>query len=236
MRYAWYAVGMIALIGMAGCSQLPGAPAAAPTSTPAPTPTPVSVFGVTPTVAPAPVVYRPTPTPEPDSIPVHIARPPDPEEAVIERRCFFPDTSVPDGLMQPLADIVNKHTTRTVVTDRGTLRVEVGYFVDFYRGSLDDAHKSIPTPVPTAWDPDLMNHPFLTHDPVHLPPESHVVIRNEDSWKFTLYGLVPVHAYHGEGLWVLRAEATMNPDTCESELERLVAGPDEIVLYPEDET
>ncbi len=237
MRLAWYAVGMIALTGMLGCSQLPGAPAPAPTSTPQPTPTPVSVLSATPTAVPAPVVYRPTPTPEPDSIPLstRVPVPKDPDVIAIERRCFYPDTSIPDDLMQPLADIVDKHTTRTVVTDRGTFRVEVGYFIDFQRWHLDDAHKPIPTPTPTAWDPDLMNHPFLTHDPVHLPPASHVVVRNEDSWKFTLYGLMPVHAYYGEGMWVLRAEATMNPDTCESELERVVAGPDEIVLYPEDE-
>ena len=107
--------------------------------------------------------------------------------------------------------------------------------MDFQHGSLDDAHKPIPTPTATAWDPDLMNHPFLMSDPVHVPPGAHVAVRNEDSREFTLYGLMPVHAYYGEGFWVLRAEVTMNPDTCESELERVVAGPDEVLLFSEDE-
>lgn len=240
-----YAVVMSSALLLLACSQLPGAPAPAPTATPRPTPSPAPVFNPTPVPSTGPVIFRSTPTPSPvpasafsatagtGLVPTTI--PPNPEEAAIERRCFYPDTSIPDDLMQPLADIVDRHTTRTVVTERGTFRVEVGYFVDFNRWHLDDAHKPIPTPTPTAWDPDLINHPFLTHDPVHLPPESHVVVRNEDSWKFTLYGLMPVHAYHGGGVWTLRTEATMNPDTCESELERVVAGPDEVVFFPEDE-
>ena len=241
MFLAQYCLGFLILtiiLSLLGCSQLPGAPAPAPTSTPQATSTPIPVFSATPTAVPAPVVYRPTPTPDPYSIPVSVPVPTskDPIVIAIERRCFYPDTSIPNDLMQPLAEIVDKHTTRTIATGRGTFRVEVGYFMDFHHGSLDDAHKPITTPTPTAWDPDLMNHPFLTHDPVHLPPGSHVVVRKEDSWKFTLYGLMPVHAYYGEGFWVLRAEATMNQDTCESELERMVAGPDEIVLYPEDES
>ena len=223
---------------MAGCSQLLGAPAPAPTSTPRPTSIPVSAFSATPTDVPAPVMYRPTPTPDPYSIPapVHTPAPKDPDVIAVERRCFYPDTSIPDDLMQPLAEIVDRHTTRTIETERGAFRVEVGYFLDFHRsGHLDDAHKPVSTPTPAAWDPDLMNHPFLTYDVGYLPPASHVVVRDEDSWKFTLYGLMPPHPYHGEGMWALRAEATMDVATCEATLEKLVAGPDEIVLYPEDE-
>ena len=243
MSFLGYSVAIASALLFLACSVLPGAPAPAPTATPIPTPSPAPTVAPTPVPSPAPVVYRPTSTPIPDSMPASspvsslpsATVSPDPTIVAIERRCFYPDTGIPEDLMAPLADIVDKHTTRTVVAERGAFRIEVGYFVDFHRWPLDDVHKPIPTPTPTAWDPDLMNHPFLTHDPVHLPPASHVVVRNEDSWKFTLYGLMPVHAYHGEGLWVLRAEATMDPDTCESDLERMVAGPDEVLLFPEDE-
>ncbi len=137
--------------------------------------------------------------------------------------------------MASLAEIVDKHTTRTVYTDRGTFRIETGYFVDPHRWLLDDAHKRILTSDPTVWDPILMNHPFLAHDHRYLPPTPPTVVRHEDQWEFTLYGLVDVHAYYGGGKWVLRAEATMDVETCEATLERLVAGPDEIALYPEDD-
>ena len=232
------------MVILTGCSQLPGAPAPASTATPRQTHSPAPVVSPTTMPSPGPIIYRPSPTPSPvpastfpattgtGLVPTNI--PLDPDAVAVERRCFYPDTSIPDDLMQPLADVVDEHTTRTIVTEGDAFRVEVGYFVPFYRGPRDDAHKPIPTPISTAWDPDLMNHPFLTHDPVYLPPGSHLVVRNEDSWKFTLYGLMAVHPYHGHGLWALRAEATMNPDTCESELERVLAGPDEVVLYPED--
>lgn len=230
------AVVMSSALLFLACAVLPGGPAPAPTATPIRTPSPVPAVTPTPVPSPATVVYRPTSTPSPVPFSISGLIPtPNPAIASIERRCFYPDTSIPDDLMQPLAEIVDKHTTRTIVTERGTFRVEVGYFVDIRRWHLDDAHKPIPTPTPTAWDPVLMNHPFLRHDHDHLPPEPHVVVRNGDNWEFMLYGLMDVHGYHGGGKWVLRAEATMNPDTCESELERVVAGPDEVVLFPEDE-
>ena len=230
-------VGVIALIGAMACSHLPGAPAPAPTSTPRPAPTPISVFSATPTAVPIPVVYRPTPTPESDSIPVHIPSPPDPTAVAIAQKCFYPDTDVPDGLMAPLAEIVDSYTSRTVFTDRGTFRFEVGYFRDPSRGYWDDNHNPLPAPSPAAWSPSLSNHPFLVHDHVYLPPDgTSVIVRHKDEWDITLYGLVDVHPYYGGEKWILRAEATMDVVTCEATLERLVAGPDEIVLYPEDES
>ena len=234
-----YARGVMFLtfIIIGGCSQLPGAPAAAPTSTPRPTSIPVSVSSATPTAVPAPVVYRSTSTPEPDPIPVHIPSPPDPTSIAIAQKCFYPDTDVPDDLMAPLAEIVDNHTSRTVFTDRGTFRFEVGYFRDPNRGYWDDNHNPLPAPSPAAWSPSLANHPFLVHDHVYLPPDgTSVIVKHKDDWDITLYGLMDVHAYYGGEKWILRAEATMDVATCESKLERLVAGPDEIVLYAEDET
>ena len=235
MYPAWFGIGLIALTGLMGCSQLPGTPAPAPTQTPVPAPSPAPTFSPTPTVVPAPVVYRPTPTPEPSLISARVPVPKGPEVIEIEQRCFYPGTGIPDDLMGPLAEIVDKHTTRTVATERGAFRIETGYFVNHHRWVLRDESNPDPTPSPTSWDPSLMNHPFLSHDHLHLPPTPPEVVRSQDTWEFTLYGLMDVHAYHGGGKWVLQAEATMDVQTCEATLERLVAGPDEIVLYPDDD-
>ena len=50
----------------------------------------------------------------------------------------------------------------------------------------------------------------------------------------TLYGAQGVFLLYGDGMWELRADATLDPETCEATVERVVAGPDEIMLYPED--
>ena len=242
MSVPGYAIVVTAVLTLLACSGIPGAPAPAPTATPRPTPSPVPTVGPMAVRSPASVVFRPVPTPSPTPTrtpsPITRFAPtpvlPDPTVTAIELRCYYSGTGIPDDLMAPLAEIVDKHTTRTVVTDRGTFRIEVGCFVDIHRWLLDDAHNPIPTPTSTAWSPVLMNHPFLTHDYVNLPPTPPVVVMRKDKWEFTLYGLMDVHAYHGGGKWVLRAEATMDVETCEAKVERVVAGPDEIVLYPED--
>ena len=43
-----------------------------------------------------------------------------------------------------------------------------------------------------------------------------------------------VFPLYGSGIWELRADTTLDPETCEATIERVVAGPDEIVLYPEE--
>ena len=244
MSVPGYAIAVTAVLTLLACSVLPGAPAPAPTATPRPTPSPAPTVGPTVVRSPTPIVFRPLPTPSP--IPTRTPSPitrftstptpvlPDPTVTAIELRCYYSGTGIPEDLMAPLADIVDKHTTRTVVTDRGTFRIEVGYFVDVRRWLLDDAHNPIPTPTSSPWSPVLMNHPFLAYDYVTLPLTPPVVVKHKDKWEFTLYGLMDVHAYHGGGKWVLSAEATMDVETCEAKVERVVAGPDEIVLYPED--
>ena len=244
MSVPGYVFAVTAVVFFLACSGMPGGPAPAPTATPRATPSPMPTLSPTHVPTPMPVEFKPTstPIPIPTTTPSPIIRfasppvPPDPTVTAIELKCYYSGTGIPEDLMAPLAEIVDEHTTRTVVTDRGTFRIEVGYFVDVHRWLLDDAHNPIPTPTTTAWDPVLMNHPFLTYDHIHLPPTQPEVVRNEDEWYFTIYGLMDVHAYHGGGKWVLTAKAKMDPETCKAQLERLVAGPDEIVLYPEDET
>ena len=151
------------------------------------------------------------------------------------------DTDVPRTLMEPLFQIVDKHTTRNVYTDRGTFRVEVGYFLGM-EGVLDDDHNPIPTPAPDEWDRALSNHPFLDH--LH-PPKRAIISKGDIPWKITLYGAMQTHPFYyrgkwelgvDSGKWELRADVTLDPETCDATVERMVAGPDEIALYPEDGT
>ena len=114
------------------------------------------------------------------------------------------------------------------------MRIEPGYFM--YDDLEYDRSEETKEAIPRAWDPAIVSHPlsdpFFDHS---QPSESVIVSRDATPWMITLYGLMPVFPIYGSEMWELRAEATLDPDTCEATLESLVAGPDEIVLYPEDE-
>ncbi len=209
------------LILTVGCSQLPSAPELAPTQTSVPAASRAPTFSPTPTVVPAPVVYRPNPTPT--SLPTPVRKPtptppPIPPAGLwsqdqshvvegIESKCFYMGTTIPKVLMSPLAEVVNKHTRRYVITGDGTMRIEPGYI------HAEDDHA----------------HPFLTH---MTPPKRPTVSSDTIPWTITLYGAKWVFLLYGDGMWELRADVTLDPETCDATLEKLVAGPDEIVLYP----
>ncbi len=80
------------------------------------------------------------------------------------------------------------------------------------------------------------SHPFFDHlDPLNQPKQA-IVSSDAIPWILTLYGSMSVFPLYGSEMWELRADATLDPETCEVTLERLVAGPDVIVLYPEEGT
>ena len=184
---------------------------------------------------------EPTNTPSVQSVPSTPSRLAFLSEEDIREQCLYTDTDVPSTLLEPLHRIVYEHTTRYIPTGKDKFRIERGYFVDPLLDLVDGSHNIVPTP--EVWDREVGNHPFLTHDPlpftVHVkraPLRPNRVIPRGDHWELTLYGVMPADFFHGGGTWELRADAKMDPDTCEAILERVVAGPDKIVLYPEDET
>lgn len=219
MSYFRFTFGILLIACLWSCSRLPGSLAPAPTSTPQSAPDPVDT----------PVVQADPPTP------IMLS------DEDIGEQCFYMDTDVPNALLEPLDKIVYTHTTRPIQTGEGRFRIERGYFVDPSQGAVDDSHKPVPTP--EIWDPGSGNHAFIHHGHLHgylgdttfqITPNR--VVPRRDHWELTLYGAMNVELRHGGGIWELRANATLDPETCEAILERVVAGPDEIVLYPEDES
>ena len=184
MALACYAVGILVLVSMMGCSQTAG---------------------------------DPTPSAYPDPLFV----------SDIKAKCFNMDVDVPYALIEPLTEVADKHTTRrTYNAERGTYTLDVRYFADM---PVDTTHE----PLPPGFQPYVPGESPLTDHPVL----SHIfaqVTRDDDDWLVTLYGEMEAHGYYGSGRWELRADATLDPDTCDATLERLVAGPRKIVLYPEE--
>ena len=86
---------------------------------------------------------------------------PDPDFITVQEKCFYPETAIPEALITPLDEIVDKHTAHRVYTERGTFRIEPGYFIDPEHLDMDS---SLPSRASEPWNPASGNHPFLfTH-------------------------------------------------------------------------
>lgn len=222
MRFAHFAVGVIALVGAFACSQSDEMPR-------------LTAYPTSESVATSVTQNLPSPEPEPQAQPGFVK---DIEED-IKARCFYMESDVPKALVLRLARIMEKHTRQYVPTGSGAERITPGYFrafhwpPDFY--NHDHGGGTVNTET-TGWDPKLLSHPFFGKPDPRKQPKRAVVLSDSIPWRLTLYGEKEVFPLYGRGIWELRAEATLDPDTCEATLERVVAGPDEIVLYPDDNT
>ena len=147
------------------------------------------------------------------------------------------ESDVPKAIVSPLARIIENHTRQYIPTRSGAERITPGYFrafhwpPDFY--NHDHGNGKVYTGT-TSWDPKLTSHPFFGEPNPFKQPKPAVVSSDTIPWRLTLYGEKEVFPLYGRGIWELRAETTLDPNTCDAEITRVVAGPDEIVLYPHD--
>ena len=166
-------------------------------------------------------VGDPTPSAQPDPSLV----------SEIKAKCFRTDVDVPHTLMEPLVQILDKHTTRkTYSADRGTYSIDTRYFSDM-SVDTDASHEPLP---PWAYKPYVLGESSLSDHQIAETIFS-VVTPAGRLWDVKLHGEVFPHPYYGSGMWIVEVDATLDPETCDATLERFVAGPREIVLYPEEE-
>ena len=149
----------------------------------------------------------------------------------VKAKCFSTDMDMPRTLMDPLVQILDEHTTRkTYNADRGTYSIDARYFSDMSVGT-DASHEPLP---PWAYKPYVPSESSLADHQIAETIFS-MVTPTGRLWDVKLHGEVFPHPYYGSGMWVVKVDATLDPDTCDATLERFVAGPREIVLYPEEE-
>ena len=188
MALACYAVGILVLVSMMGCSRTAG---------------------------------DPSPPAQPDPLLV----------SEIKAKCFSTDVDVPHTLMEPLVQILDEHTTRkTYNADRGTYSIDARYFSDM-SVDVDTSHGPLP---PWAYKPYVLGESSLADHQIAETIFS-MVTPTSRLWDVKLHGEVGAHPYYGGGMWVVKVDATLDPETCDATLERFIAGPREIVLYPEEE-
>ena len=149
----------------------------------------------------------------------------------IKAKCFSTDVDAPHTLTEPLVQILDEHTTRkTYNADRGTYSIDARYFSDM-SVDPDTSHEPLP---PWAYKPYVLGESSLADHQIAETIFS-MVTPTGRLWDVMLHGEVAPHPYYGGGMWIVKVDATLNPDTCDATLERFVAGPREVVLYPEEE-
>ena len=187
MGLAYYAAGMMVLIGAVGCS------------------------GTT---------VDPTPPAQPDLQSV----------LDVKAKCFSTDVDVPRTLMDPLVQILDEHTTRrTYNADKGTYSIDARYFSDM-SVDTDASHEPLP---PWAYKPYVLGESSLADHQIAETIFS-IVTPTSLLWDVQLHGEVFPHPFYGIGVWIVKVDATLDSNTCDTTLERFVAGPQEILLYPEE--
>ena len=146
----------------------------------------------------------------------------------VKAKCFSTDVDVPRTLMDPLVQILDEHTTRkTFNADKGTYSIDARYFLDM----SDASHQPLP---PWAYKPYILGESSLADHQIAETIFS-IVTPTSRLWDVELHGEVLPHPFYGIGMWIVKVDAMLDPNTCDATLERFVAGPREIVLYPEEE-
>ncbi len=148
------------------------------------------------------------------------------------------DKDTPRALVAPLVEVIDAHVSRTTYNaERDTYSIKLGYFSETrnFGPVLDDDHMPwrppleeqlyVPVGVEEVGESPLANHVFF--DSVYT-----VVSEGDRARGVTLYGEMLGHPFYGAGDWVIQVDATLDTETCDATLERVVAGPSQIVLYP----
>ena len=151
--------------------------------------------------------------------------PDDSPRADVKAKCFDVDKDTPRALIEPLVEVLDEHTSRRDYNaQRDTYTVDVRYFVGAVAAPDHE-------PLPADYQPYMpgesspADHAIFLHTRATMTP-------SDGRWGVTLHGEMDAHPYYGGKAWAIEVDAALDAETCDATLERVVAGPDRIALYP----